>query len=167
VKVLLAWCSRTGTTAAAAARSGSLLEGWGHEVTEAPIVPRWDLPYPVWLLLSFVPGSRVPLMAANAAQGWPDPGACDRCLLALPKWTFSCPPVNEYLARFGPRLPPTALLVTCGGWDQDRYLESLARRLQAAGAPVLGTLALRRRLLEDGTAHTALRHFLLRAFPPV
>jgi hypothetical protein len=166
VKVLLAWCSRTGTTAAAAARSRSLLEEWGHCVAEAPLVPRWDLPYPVWLLLSFVPGCRVPLAPEDSAQGWPDPRAFDRCLLALPKWTFSCPPVNEYLARFGPRLPPTALLVTCGGWDQDRYLGSLARRLQAGGVPVLGTLALRRRRLEEGTADGALGAFLLRAFPP-
>mgnify|MGYP005845678545 CR=1 FL=1 len=166
MRILLAWCSRTGTTAAAAARSRSFLEQRGHAVTEAPIVPRWDLPYPLWLVLSFVPGTRVPLAPADPDQGWPDPRGFDRCLLALPKWTFSCPPVNEYLARFGPRLPPTALLVTCGGWDQDRYTEGLARRLQAGGATVLGTLALKRRRLEEGTAEAALGDFLLRAFPP-
>lgn len=166
MRVLLAWCSRTGTTAAAAAHARGLLEERGHAVAEAPIAPRWDLPYPLWLLLSFIPGSRVPLAPAAQGQGLPHPRDFDRCLLALPKWTFSCPPVNGYLARFAPCLPPTALLVTCGGWDQDRYLRTLAHRLRAAGVEIIGVLALKRRRVEDGSAGEDLEPFLRRAFPP-
>jgi len=159
LNILLAWCSRTGTTArvAAAARAG--LEGLGHAVTEAPIVPRFDLPYPLWLALSFWPGSRVRL------QGdYPDPGRFDACLLALPKWTFACPPVNGYLKRFGAGLPPTAVLVTCGGWDQERYREALQRDLGRRGVRVLAGWTVKRKAIEAGAFAEDLQGFLEAAF---
>ena len=160
MRVLLPWCSLTGTTARVAAEARAALERLGHHVTEAPIAPRWDLPYPAWLLLSFVPGSRVPI-----AGEFPDPRDFQGCLLALPKWTFSCPPVNAYLARYGRRLPPTAVLVTCGGWDQERYLRGLLARFWGWGVGVRGGTTIRRREVEAGAARAALDPFLARAFP--
>lgn len=161
MRILLPWCSRTGTTEAAAAQARALLEGLGHHVVEAPIAPRWDLPYPAWLLLSFFPGSRAPIVGE-----FPDPRGFEGCLLALPKWTFSCPPGNAYLARYGRRLPPTAVLVTCGGWDQERYLRRLLARLWGMGVGVRGGATLRRREVEAGAAGEVLAPFLAGAFPP-
>lgn len=160
MRILLPWFSRTGTTRRLAAEARAVLEGLGHEVVEAPIVPRCNLPYPLWLLLSFVPGSRVPVQGES-----PDPGAFDGCLLALPKWTWACPPVNGYLERVGSRLPPTALLVTCGGWDQDRYLRALQGRLECMGISVRGGWVVKRRELEAETAGPRLERFLAGAFP--
>jgi hypothetical protein len=155
VRVLLAWFSRTGTTAGVATAAHEHLVGRGHAVTEAPIVARWDLPYPLWLALSFVPGSRVRLRGEHL-----DPRGFDACLLALPKWTFSCPPVNGYLARVGPALPPTALLVTCGGWDQERYLGALERQLREMGVRVLGGWTVKRKAVEAHTFTADLEAFL-------
>jgi hypothetical protein len=160
VKCLLAWYSRTGTTERVAGWAGEILSRAGYDVSEAPIRPRRDLPYPLWLALSFVPGSRVPL-----AGDPPDPRPFDACVLALPKWTLSCPPANAFLARVGDRLPPTALVVTCGGWDQDRYLRALETSLTRRGVSLRGGLALRRRDVEAGTAEAALASFLAAALP--
>ncbi|GAB4273038.1 MAG: hypothetical protein Kow0092_28320 [Deferrisomatales bacterium] len=151
--------SRTGVTEAAARRAEELLEEAGHGVRWGPLRPRVDLPYPLWLALSFLPGSRFPL-----APPLPDPAGWDACLLALPKWTFSCPPVNAYLAR-RPPLPPTAVLVTCGGWDQERYLAQVEKHLARRGVEVLGGLALKRRSLEGGRTPPALAEFVRRCFP--
>ncbi len=159
MRILLRWFSRTGTTRRLAAEARAVLEGLGHEVVEAPIVPRFGLPYPLWLLLSFVPGSRVPVQVDA-----PDPQGFDGCLLALPKWTLACPPVNGYLAQAGRRLPPTALLVTCGGWDQDRYLAALRKRLEGLGVSVRGGWVVKRRELEAGTSGPGLKRFLAGAF---
>jgi hypothetical protein len=161
VNLLVVHYSRTGTTALAADGAADLLEAAGHGVNREALRPRVDLPYPLWLALSFVPGARCPL-----APELPDPAAFDGCLLALPKWTFACPPVNAFLARHGSRLPPTALLVTCGGWDQDRYLAALERRLGELGRTVLGGLALRKRELDRDPLPRILRDLLGTWFPP-
>jgi hypothetical protein len=160
MRILVAWYSRTGTTARVVEGARPILEGLGHEVAEARIVPRRDFPYPVWLALSFVPGARVPL-----AGRYPAPEAFDACLLVVPKWTFSCPPVNQYLARFRRRLPPAAVLLTYGGFDEARYLQALERQLWRAGVPLLGSTLLKRRRIEAGAFEADLRHFLVAAFP--
>ena len=160
MNILAAHYSRTGTTEAVARGSADLLMGQGHALTRSTLRPRVDLPYPLWLALSFVPNSRFPL-----AIDPPDPTGFDACLLALPKWTFACPPVNSFLAHHGSRLPPTALLVTCGGWDQDRYLAQLEKRLHGLGVTVLGGLALRRRQLDRDPLPQVLRDLLGTCFP--
>lgn len=160
MNLLIAWYSRTGTTLSVVPAIRQTLEAQGHEVTPARLRPRVDLPYPLWLLWSAVPGSRFPLRGPL-----PDPALFDGCLLALPKWTFSCPPVNEFLARIGRRLPPTALVVTCGGWGEAAFAAGLTRRLAALGVEPRGALALRRRAVERGDASAFLRAFLAKAFP--
>ena len=159
MNILIIHYSRTGTTQAVAGAAGDLLAKKGHAATRVALQPRVDLPYPLWLALSFVPGSRFPLAAP------PDPSGFDACLLALPKWTFACPPVNTFLAHQGSRLPPTAVLVTCGGWDQYRYLAQLERRLQGLGVAVLGGLALRKRELGRDPLPQALSDLLGTCFP--
>ncbi len=161
MRLLSAWCSRTGTTELLAAEAARELEGLGHRVREASIEPRLNLPYPLWLLLSFWPGSKVPLRG-----GLDSTAGFEACLLSLPKWTFSCPPVNGFLARWGASLPPTAILVTCGGWDQERYLRDLEERAGRLGVPVLGGRTFKRRDVLEGRATGALREFLRDTFPP-
>ena len=160
MRIGVVWYSRTGATARAAREAAALLEDLGHQAAELPIRPRVELPYPLWLVLSFVPGSRFPLREPP-----PPLESFDGCLLALPKWTFSCPPVNSVLARCR-KLPPTALLVTCGGWDQERYLAALERRLARRGATVLGGIAIKRRRVEAGETPAVLRELLAAWFPP-
>lgn len=160
MRILLAWYSRTGTTERVVRAARPMLEALGHEVVEDRLRPRVDLPYPLWLALSFVPGARVPIAGDRV-----DPAGFDACLLATPKWTVACPPVNEYVRRFGRRLPPTAIVLTCGGFDQARYLRALEDRLRRAGVRVRGAVAVRRRHVVTGDADDVLRALLERAFP--
>ncbi len=150
----LYWHSRTGTTRRAAVVLGEILEARGAEVRAGEIRPRCDLPYPLWLALSFVPGSRFPV------HPLPPPSRdTARAVLAFPKWTFSHPPVNAFLARVAKALPPTGLLVTCGGWDQERYLEGYRRRLERLGVDVRSTLAIPKKHLGAPATREALARF--------
>ena len=133
MKIFLAWYSRTETTTRVAKHAGGLLSDTGHEVAECRLQPTRSLPYPAWLALSFIPGSRFPL-----SNDVPDLCAFDACILATPKWTFSCPPVNQFLHHWGAHLPPTAVLLTYGGWDQERYLNSLKTCMSKIGIRILG-----------------------------
>jgi hypothetical protein len=160
-RILCLRYSRSGTTRRVAREAAARLRRAGYGVREAPLLPLLDLPYPLWLALSFLPGSRFPL----ASPPPPDLSGFDACLLALPKWTFSCPPANSLLARKALELPPTALVVTCGGWDQERYLRSLQKRLEGRGVPVLGALAIKRKAVESGHARRELDAFLGSCFP--
>jgi hypothetical protein len=160
VKILVTWYSRTGTTARVAQQAAHRLREMGHRVTATAIEPAFDLPYPLWLALSFVPRSRFPLAATSIAVS-----DHDACLLASPKWTFSCPPLSTFLARYGRQLPPTGVLITCGGWDQERYLASLVARLRSLGVAILGEVLLKRREVEGGRFEETLMEFLAACFP--
>ncbi|GAB4252594.1 hypothetical protein [Deferrisoma sp.] len=150
----LYWHSRTGTTRRAVEMLRGILEDRGAEVRAGEIRPRWDLPYPLWLALSFVPGSRFPVR-----PGGTGPTEVSRAVVAFPKWTFSHPPVNAFLARVSKTLPPTGLLVTCGGWDQERYLEGYRRRLERLGVEVRSTLAIKKKHLGAPATREALARF--------
>ena len=138
LRVLVLYLSRTGTGARVARDAARLLERRGDSVVLCPITPSFELPYLIWLLLSFVPGLATPIQSLD-----PSPEEFDRCLLIIPKWTFNCPPVEELLNRYAARFPQTFLLVTCGGWDEERYTERYRMKLARAGAHVVGAAALR------------------------
>ncbi len=159
--LLLVTYSRTGTTATAAGWAAAALREAGLGVESFRVEPLLDLPYPLWLALSFFPGARFPVRGSPAWEP-----SYRGCLLAMPKWTFACPPVNAFLARSAGRLPPTGVLVTCGGWDQDRYLRALLRRLGRSGIRTLGGLAVRRRDVESGAARARVEAFALSCFDP-
>ncbi len=155
MRILVAHYSRTGTTDRVARFASQQLARLGHRVVPHRIQPRLDLPYPLWLVLSFLPGARVPLAGpAPAVREF------DALLLATPKWTVACPPVNGFLAAVGLPLPPTAVLLTCGGWDEQRYLHALHERLRRRGARTLGGLAVRRRTVDRETFRPPVRTFL-------
>ncbi len=159
--LLVVTYSRTGITATAAGWAAEALSARGYGVERFRVEPLRDLPYPLWLALSFFPGARFPV---KGAPRWSP--SYRGCLLALPKWTFACPPVNAFLARHAQRLPPTGVLVTCGGWDQERYLRALLRRLRRSGVRPLGGITVRRRDVESGGARRSVEAFALECFDP-
>lgn len=160
MKVLVLWYSRTGTVERLARAAGDLLAAAGHDVSAARLEPQLEIPYWLWLAVSFVPGARFPLKGEP-----PEVAGFDACLLLTPKWTLACPVVNELLVLRGRELPPTAVAVACGGFDQERYTDELAGRLAGLGVPVLGRLALKKDHVLDGRADGALLGFLERCFP--
>ena len=42
------------------------------------------------------------------------------------------------MARIGMWLPPTAIIVTCGGWDAERYAGVYRSKLEKLGVKVIG-----------------------------
>lgn len=141
MRVLVLYHSRTGTTRKAAADAARALTALGAKVHVAPLVPSTELPYPLWLILSFIPGLPWPTKKTS------DPKKFDRLLLCFPKWTFNDPVVTGYLKREASRLPPTTLLVTCGGWDQVRYLANYLKKVRRLGVKALDGVAVRKKHL--------------------
>jgi hypothetical protein len=156
LNIYIFYYSRTGTTALAVDRAEQILKSAGHHTRTCRIVPRVSLPYLVWLALSFIPRLCIPIK-----QPLLPPDSADACLLALPKWTFSCPPINAFLREYILRLPPTVVLVTFGGWREQPYLQALTRRLPEAGIDVLGARAFKRRDINSGLADKYLNSLLM------
>ena len=144
MNILAVYYSHTGTTQRAMQTAASSLEASGHRVHTECIRPEVDLPPPLWLVQSFFFGATAPILQLRV-----DPAGFDACLLGLPKWTFACPPINAFLKEYRSRLPTTAVAVTCGGWDQERYLEELLTRMTAMGVTVAAGITLRRREVEN------------------
>ena len=139
-KVLVLYLTRNGASARAAREAGDLLRKAGHRVETEELRARIRLPYPLWLLWSFIPGIGAPIMPLAR-----EPGNFDAMVLAFPKWTVNCPPVTGFLAKYASRLPPLFLIVTMGGWDGPRYAGSYAKKLAAHGAAVRGVAVLKRK----------------------
>lgn len=147
---LVVYYSRTGTTAALADRVCASLE----DPDCRRIRPRGERSYPNWLLRSFVPGSTVPIEDPTV-----DPAAYDAVLLGTPKWTFSCPPVTEFLRRVAFDGVPTGVFLTYGGFDERRYARSLRTRLRRRGATVAGTLLVKRGRVADAACQSGVQQF--------
>jgi hypothetical protein len=143
-RILLAWFSRQGTTTVLAHALSKRLHRFGS-VDETRIRPCRDRGYWHWLALSFLPGSRVAIEPAVA-----DTRAYDLLVLGFPKWTVSCPPINEYL-RLLQAGPGTrfALFMSFGGFDQERFLAQMVRKLISRGYLVTATVSVKRRLVEE------------------
>lgn len=158
-KVLVLYFSRTLASARAAREVCRAVETEGHRAELCELKSGVSLPYPLWLLLSFIPGIATPIMPPGN-----DPSACDGLVLVFPKWTFNCPPVTALVRRLGPGVPPVLVVVTMGGWDGPRYAESYGRALENKGLRVAGTLVLKRKYIgrggEEGSL-AAIRNFLM------
>ncbi|WP_455286237.1 flavodoxin family protein, partial [[Eubacterium] cellulosolvens] len=67
-------------------------------------------------------------------------------LLGFPKWTFSCPPLNRFIRKLrSVSSPKFFLFMTCGGFDDQRFLRSMTRRLAKIGCDVVESLTVRRK----------------------
>lgn len=145
-RVLILYLSFAGAGARVAREAARALEAHGEEVELALIEPSYCLPYPLWLLLSFIPGVATPIAPLTV-----NPEEFDRCVLIFPKWTFNCPPLEGFIKRYADKLPPAILLTVCGGWDEERYLEGYRKRFAGAGARIIGALSVKR--CQVGKAH--------------
>jgi hypothetical protein len=137
-----------------------------HSVTTEEISPIKARSYWNWLLLSFIPGSSVAIASRPV-----DLDSFDRICIGFPKWTFSCPPLNRYLAEL-PRLRPQTrlgLFTSFGGFDEDRYLRELTARISRKGR-VAASLAVKRKLVNTPEYTSLIRQFcdaLVDGQPPV
>ncbi|MCS7117070.1 MAG: hypothetical protein RMJ31_02250 [Nitrososphaerota archaeon] len=138
-RVLLIYFSWRGATKRVALDIKRMLEEKYHlEVYE--IKPMVEYGYFGWLIRSFIPNSRVPIHPLPF-----DLTRYDLIYLGLPKWAFSCPPINEYLHLMsGAEGKMFKVFLTYGGFDEDRYLKAFVRKLRSKGINVVTTLKVKR-----------------------
>jgi hypothetical protein len=132
---VVVYYSRTGTTRAVAT---DVADGFDSPAVHR-IRPRTERSYPNWLARSFVPGSTVPIEAVPT-----DLRDADAVVLGTPKWTLSCPPVTEFLRRADLDGVPVGVVLTYGGFDEQRYADALVDRLTGMDADVRATLLVKR-----------------------
>lgn len=145
MRVLVAYFSWTGNTRAVADEVVRQLSQH-HEVEVCRIEPQKQRGYFRWLLLSFIPSSKVKIQPVVE-----DVSKYDVVVLGGPKWTFSCPPVNSYLSRLsGCEGKNGAIFITYGGFGEDRYLNGLVKKMETKGLDVRATLLARRSQVRSG-----------------
>jgi hypothetical protein len=138
-RVLVAYFSYTGNTRIVAEALSENLQR-SSDVNTVEIVPERNRSYLHWLMYSFVPRSEVEIKNPEV-----DLAGYDAVVLGFPKWTFSCPPLNRFIVRLrrvsGPKF---FLLMTCGGFDDRRFLRSIKRKLVQTGCNVVESLTVKR-----------------------
>lgn len=146
----IVYYSRTGSTRAVSSEIETHIDPDRVE----RIRPRSRRTYWNWLLRSFIPGSTVdiePLLTDfRGATG---------LFLGSPKWTISCPPVNEFLKRARIDDVPMGVFVTYGGFDERRYLELLVDRVKASGGDVRATLLVKQDRIGSESYHERVASF--------
>jgi hypothetical protein len=144
-RVLITFFSYTGNTRQVARALSERLEK-SCETQMVEIVPTRKRSYLHWLAYSFLPGSTVEIDNKPL-----DVSGYDAVLLGFPKWTLSCPPLNKLIHSLtGLTVPKFFLFMTCGGFDEDRFLRSLERGLQRIGCNVVECIKLKRRQISEG-----------------
>ena len=139
-RLLVAYFSRTGNTKRVAQSLYERLRGV-YEVELTEIAPRHARSYLHWLAYSFVPGSEV-----DVENRPTDLSSYDGVLLGFPKWTFSCPPLNRFIRNLsGLEVPKFFLFMTCGGFDEQRFIHSITRKLISMGCKVIESLTIKRK----------------------
>jgi len=156
-RLLVAYFSYTGNTKRIAqALSERLRESCNVEIVE--IVPTHKRSYLHWLAYSFGPDSEVDIENPETKLS-----RYDVVLLGFPKWTFSCPPLNRYIRRLRSLGKPRFyLFMTCGGFDDQRFLNSMTRKLTKMGCNVVGSLTIRRKQIQNGTYAQSVDSFVKR-----
>ena len=138
------------------ALSATLRTAFDVEIVE--IVPRHKRSYLHWLVYSFIPGSEVeienPRMELSEYRG---------IVLGFPKWTFSCPPLNRFIHRMrNVDKPRFYLFMSCGGFDEQRFLASLTRKLTKMSCNVVESLIVKRRQIQSETFAKTVDSFVRR-----
>lgn len=150
MNTLVLYYSRTGNTHRVASTIASHLES----PTVERIYPARQRRYLNWLVRSCIPGSTVQIEPVPT-----DLSRFDAVFLGTPKWTFSCPPVTEYVERADVSGATIGLFMTYGGFDEERYLDALVDRLQSRGADVAGTVRVQRDATGTPEARRGTAHF--------
>lgn len=143
--------SRTGNTE----RVATDLAGQLSNPKVLKIQPVTDRTYPNWLVRSFVPHSTVPIRPVET-----DVREYDPVFLGTPKWTLSCPPFTAYLSKLRITDVQTGLFVTYGGFDRERYVNSLSNRLKAKDANLVSSLSVKRSAIGTIQYFSGLERFL-------
>lgn len=157
MKIAVIYFSRTGCAAKLADRIRTTLRPLG-EIEVSRIEPVREHGYWGWLVRSFLPGWRAPIRPVSSElEGY------DLVCLGFPKWTLSCPPLNQYIREM--RLAPgenVGLFMSFGGFDAKRYLRGIANKVTIKGARVVATAAIRRRTIQDASCQPAIDDFCRR-----
>lgn len=144
-RVLIVFFSWTGATRKVAHALANLL-GTRTPVATAEIRPVRPRTYPAWLMLSAIPNSKVRIKPVVS-----DFAPYDLVLFGFPKWTLSCPPVNEYIGMIsnfeGKRI---VLFMAYGGFDEKRYMKTMVSILRRKKMRVVGTLSVSRKSADKG-----------------
>jgi len=145
-RLLVAYYSYTGNTKRIAQILAEKLQN-SCDVETVEIVPTRRRCYLHWLAYSFVPDSEVEIDNSEMELSH-----YDVVLLGFPKWTFSCPPLNRFVRKLRSlNKPRFYLFMTCGGFDEQRFLDSFTRKLVRMGCNVAGSLAIERRQIQRET----------------
>ncbi|MBI3939768.1 MAG: hypothetical protein HY315_02935 [Acidobacteria bacterium] len=158
MKTLIVFFSFTSNVRTLATAIRKELEAAG-EVDFAVIEPKRVRTGLGWLARSFLPGWRAPIRPTIT-----DVSRYDLVCLGFPKWTFACPPVNQYIRLMQPTQgKKLALFMAFGGFDQERYLRSMVRQVSRRGAVVVATLAAKRSSIRENGHLGAVRLFCCQA----
>ncbi len=129
------------------------------QITVCTIEPQTPHAYWGWLPRSFLPNWRVPIKITTT-----DLSPYDLIYLGFPKWTFSCPPVNQYIHTMkGCRGKKIALFMCHRGFDQKRYLSSMVKKVSKRGFLVVATLAVKQDVVREQNYREALNSFCRQA----
>ncbi len=154
VNLLIVYFSFTSTVRTLAQAVTSKLAA-NAQVTVCTIEPRISHGYWGWLPRSFLPNWRVPIKPTTT-----DLESYDLVCLGFPKWTFSCPPVNQYIKMMkGCQGKKIALFMCHRGFDEKRYLNHMIRKVSKRGALVVATLSVKQDVVRKGTCQEALDSF--------
>ena len=156
-RLLIAYFSYMGNTRRIAqALSERLRKSYDVEIVE--IVPTRKRSCLHWLAYSFVPDSETEIENPERELS-----RYDVVLLGFPKWTFSCPPVNRYIRKLRSLSKPRFyLFMTYGGFDEQRFLNSMTGRLTKMGANIVESLTIKRKQIQNGTYAQSVDSFVRR-----
>jgi hypothetical protein len=122
------------------------------------ITPTRKRSYLHWLAYSFVPGSEVEIENPEMELS-----RYDVILLGFPKWTFSCPPLNRFIRKLRSHNKPRFyLFMTSGGFDEQRFLHSIAHKLTKNGYDIVGSLTIKRKQIRGATYSKSVDSFVRR-----
>jgi len=153
-RVLVCYYSFTGNTRLVARELQECLHG-RYSVDIFEVVPERARRYVVWLVYSFFPGSRVGIKDIQS-----DISVYDLVCLGTPKWTFSCPPLNEYIHKIiGYRGKRILLFVTYGGFREKAFVSRIVEALKKKGASQVSVLLIKRSRIVDGSYRRIVNSF--------
>jgi flavodoxin len=152
MKIDLVYFSWTGKTREVFEYLCSELVKRGFSVNLKEIVPKRDYPYAIWLLLSFIPNFSVEINDVEISS--------KLIFLGMPKWSLNCPPITAFMKKTELKGKSFFLVITYGGFDEQRYARSMSKKIESGGGEVRGVLLIRRRKIESGDYKRIVQDFL-------
>lgn len=98
-----------------------------------------NLPYFIWLILSFIPYLEIKCKVRPPME--------DKIILCFPKWSLNCPPITYFLNNFAEERE-IYMIICYGGFDERRYAE-FYRKFALKRAKKSEYMLVRRRCIEE------------------